>query len=84
MKHKLFWAALVALIVLHHDWWFWDDGRLVFGFLPAGLAYQALISLGAAALWAWAVLGVFAGVFEATPEEILAPTSAPSDGDGRA
>ena len=54
MKHKVFWVALVVLMILHHDWWFWNDGRLLFGFLPVGLGYHALISLAAGALWAWA------------------------------
>ena len=54
MKRIIFWIAFVALIILHHDWWFWSDGRLLFGFLPIGLGYHALISLAAAGLWAWA------------------------------
>ena len=64
MKHKLFWIAFVVLMVLHQDWWLWDDGRLVLGFLPVGLAYHAVISLAACGLWAWAVLGVWPELFE--------------------
>ena len=56
MKRIVFWIALVALMILHHDWWFWNDGRLLFGFMPVGLAYHALISLAAGGLWAYAVL----------------------------
>lgn len=63
MKRILFWLALVVLLVLHHDWWFWDDGRLIFGFLPVGLGYQALISLAAAGLWAVAVFRVWPELF---------------------
>ena len=44
-------AAIVLLAVLHQDFWFWDDRTLVFGFLPMGLAYHALYSIAAAALW---------------------------------
>ena len=40
-------VVFVALLILHHDWWFWTDGRLVFGFLPIGLAYHMLISIAA-------------------------------------
>ncbi len=69
MKKKLFWLAFAALVVLHHDWWFWNDGTLVFGFLPIGLAYQIAISLAAGALWAVAVFYALPEVFEADSEE---------------
>jgi len=77
MKATIFWIAFVALCVLHHDWWYWDDGALLFGFLPIGLAYHAGVSLAAAGLWAWAVLDVYAFVFEAEPEELTGPAAAP-------
>lgn len=64
MRRTLFWIALVGLIVLHHDWWFWNDGRLVWGFVPVGLAYHAFISLAAAALWAWTVYRGWPELFE--------------------
>jgi hypothetical protein len=69
MKQLLFWVAFVALLVLHHDFWFWDDGRLIFGFLPVGLGYQALISLAAAGLWAVAVLRVWPELFRDDVDE---------------
>ena len=43
---------VLALIVLHQDFWLWEDKRLVFGFLPMGLAYHMLSSCAAAALMA--------------------------------
>jgi len=46
---------VVILAILHQDFWFWDDARLVFGFMPVGLAYHALYSLLAAGIWALAV-----------------------------
>jgi hypothetical protein len=64
VKHTLFWIAFLVLVVLHHDWWFWNDGRLLFGFLPVGLAYHAVISLAAASLWAWAVFSAMRDVFD--------------------
>ena len=70
MKKKLFWIALVVLMVLHHDWWLWSDGTLLFGFLPVGLAYHAGISLAAGVLWAVAVFYAMPEVFEADPEEV--------------
>ena len=68
MKHRLFWVAFAAIVILHHDWWLWDDGRLLFGFLPVGLSYHALISFAAGALWAWAVLSVWPERFEDVSE----------------
>ena len=72
MTRTLFAIAFVALLVLHHDWWFWDDTSLVFGFLPIGLAYHAAVSLAAAGLWAWAV-------FVAWPEIFREPAEAKAD-----
>ena len=69
MTRVWFWIGFVVLLVLHHDWWLWDDGRLVLGFLPVGLAYQAMISLFAAGLWAWAVFGVWSEVFGEVGDE---------------
>ena len=45
----------VALVVLHHDFWFWNDASLVAGFIPVGLAWHAGFSLVAAACW-WLVV----------------------------
>jgi uncharacterized protein DUF3311 len=44
----------IILLVLHQDFWNWDNERLVFGFMPVGLAYHAAVSIGAALLGAWA------------------------------
>ena len=44
-------AAFLALFVLHHDLWLWDNAGLVFGVLPAGLAYHLGFSLVAAGLY---------------------------------
>lgn len=49
---NLVWAAVVALIVLHQDFWFWDTHKpLVFGFLPIGLAYHTALSVAASVVW---------------------------------
>lgn len=48
----LIWIAIIALIVLHQDFWFWDTFEpLIFGFLPIGLAYHVGISIAAAFVW---------------------------------
>jgi hypothetical protein len=64
-NRRVMWILFAVLLVLHHDWWFWNDGRLLFGFLPIGLGYHMLLSIAAGALWGWAAL-------YAWPEEIEA------------
>jgi len=49
------WGLALLLVVVHQDFWFWDDRTLVFGFMPIGLFYHALFSLAAAGVWALAV-----------------------------
>ena len=51
----LVWILVAALIVLHHDYWNWNDGTLLAGFLPVGLAYHGVISIAAAVVWMLAV-----------------------------
>lgn len=46
--------GFVALFILHQDFWNWSNTRLVFGFLPVGLAYHASFSLVAGGFW-WLV-----------------------------
>ena len=48
------WGVFVVLFGLHHDFWWWDDRTLVWGFLPIGLAYHAAFSVAAGVLWALA------------------------------
>jgi len=62
-NRTLMWILFAVLVVLHHDFWFWSDATLLFGFLPVGLGYQMLISLAASALWGWAA-------FNAWPAEL--------------
>jgi hypothetical protein len=63
--------ALGVLVVLrlHQDIWFWTDKRLVFGFLPIGLAYHIGYSLLAALTMA--VLVRFAWPKELEAEDAL-------------
>jgi hypothetical protein len=70
----LMWIMFAVLVVLHHDWWYWNDGTLLLGFLPIGLAYQMMISVAASALWGWAA-------FNAWPEHYDKLTAAPVGGD---
>ena len=44
-------AAVVALYVLHQDFWLWRAARpFVFGFIPVGLFYQMCFSVAASLL----------------------------------
>lgn len=56
------WSAAAAVslaVILHQDTWLWHNATLVFGFLPAGLAYHlgytVLVSLLMAGMvrWLW-------------------------------
>jgi len=70
-NRRLMWFLFAALVVLHYDFWFWDSGALLFGFLPVGLGYQILISLAASALWGWAAFNAW----PAELEKIVHPDS---------
>ena len=49
---KIFlWILIAILIVAHQDFWNWNDGTLVFGFIPIGLAYHMGISATAGVVW---------------------------------
>ncbi|MCA9258140.1 MAG: DUF3311 domain-containing protein [Planctomycetales bacterium] len=48
---RFVWFLVVVLIVLHQDFWLWDDGRLVAGFMPIGLFYHVCLSCATAAVW---------------------------------
>ena len=53
MSKKLFLGLLILVVfLLHQDFWNWQDGASVFGFLPVGLAYHAIYCVGAAGLLA--------------------------------
>ncbi len=51
MKRILLVVAVIALYVLHQDFWFWSTAHpLVFGFVPIGLFYQGCFSVAASLL----------------------------------
>ena len=54
MKYVI-WTLVVILVVLHQDYWQWDNATLVMGFLPHSLAYHACLSVAAAVVWLLAV-----------------------------
>src|SRR6266850_831799 len=53
MTRILLIVVIVALYILHQDFWFWRTAHpLVFGFVPIGLFYHACFSV-AASLVMW-------------------------------
>ena len=52
MKTALIVVVFVILAVLHQDVWNWDNGDLIMGFIPVGLAFHAGYSIAAAVFWA--------------------------------
>ncbi|HJR61372.1 MAG TPA: hypothetical protein VJ813_18320 [Vicinamibacterales bacterium] len=58
MNRLLLVIVVVALYLLHQDFWLWREARpLMFGFLPVGLAYHAGYCL-AVALLMWTLTRV--------------------------
>lgn len=55
MKYVV-WVLVILLVILHQDNWLWNDERLIFGFLPIGLAFHACISIAATVTWYLATL----------------------------
>ena len=49
------WILILLLLVLHHDFWFWEDARLVWGCIPVGLFYHMALSLLATLVWLYCV-----------------------------
>ncbi len=42
---------MIALFILHQDFWLKDDASLLFGFLPSSLAYHMVFTVLAAFGW---------------------------------
>ena len=51
MRKILLLLAVVALVVLHQDFWFWRTAEpLMLGFLPVGLFYHACFTVAVSLL----------------------------------
>ena len=55
MRAAVLTLAVLLLYLLHQDFWFWRDSRLVFGVLPMGLFYHAAYCLACAGMM-WALV----------------------------
>ncbi len=67
------WLLLALLIVLHQDYWQWDNSDLLWGFMPYALLYHAAISIAAALVWLLATNFCWPGDIEeaAAREEVV-------------
>ena len=93
MKYVV-WGLVALLVVLHQDNWNWNDGTLVWGWMPETLLYHAGISFAAAFTWFLATLFAWpvdeelaAAVAAAPPSDPAAPPTAaipttPPTGEG--
>jgi hypothetical protein len=66
-KGKLIAGFLLLLCVLHQDFWLRDDPRLVFGILPASLAYHVGWTLCTALGWFLVIRHAWPAYLEETP-----------------
>ena len=66
---SLVWPLLALLVILHHDFWFWDDPSLVFDWIPVGLLYHVVLSIAAAGFWLFAVKSAWPGYLTETTLE---------------
>ncbi|MDP8242859.1 MAG: DUF3311 domain-containing protein [Candidatus Hinthialibacter antarcticus] len=71
MARKLVWTAAILLAVLHHDFWYWNDATLLFGYMPIGLAYHVGFSIASGLLWAAAVIWAWPTEMEEEVAEFL-------------
>jgi hypothetical protein len=55
MRTAVLTLSVAALYLLHQDFWFWRDGRLVFGAVPVGLFYHALYCVACTGMM-WALV----------------------------
>ncbi|MEW6209140.1 MAG: hypothetical protein AB1631_12290 [Acidobacteriota bacterium] len=59
MKKFLLSLAIIALVVLHQDFWNWRDARpFILGFIPISLFYHACYTLSVSVLM-WVMIGHF-------------------------
>jgi hypothetical protein len=69
MKKLLLFLLIVAVYVAHQDFWNWGKADpMLFGFLPAGLAYHAAFSIACAAMMAILVKTAWPKELEDTKE----------------
>jgi len=78
MKYFLLTIMVLAVYVVHQDFWNWQNASLV-GFLPVGLAYHAFYSILCAIMMAVLVKCAWPEHLE-VEESQIAPGAAQGDG----
>jgi hypothetical protein len=63
------WLLFVVMFFAHQDFWWWDDESMILGFLPIGLAFHALFSIGCALLGWLAITKAWPKELEAFADE---------------
>ncbi len=71
-------CVVLVVIALHQDVWNWTNRTLVFGYLPAGLAYHACYSVLAACTMALLVRFLWPAHLE-DADEVVPPTATAAD-----
>jgi len=66
---SLVWLLFVVMFLVHQDFWWWDDSSLVLGFLPVGLAFHGLFSIGCSLLGWLAITKAWPTELEAFADE---------------
>ena len=67
---KVVYGLVVLLAIIHQDFWWWDNKKLVFVFMPLGLFYHALFSCMAAGVWAMAIKWAWPSEIEEWAESV--------------
>jgi len=73
--------VFVVLAILHQDFWNWDNGNIVLGFMPVTLAYHAGYSLVAALFWALVIKFAWPTALEEWADGGDPPAAATKDSD---
>ena len=50
MKYVV-WGLVGSLLILHQDFWFWNNASLVWGVVPITLVYHVGLSIAAGVVW---------------------------------
>ncbi len=68
-KAGFFYLAILALFVLHNDFWLWNNDRLVAG-LPAGLLYHVIYCVAVSSLFLLLVRFAWPSTLDCNPPDL--------------
>jgi hypothetical protein len=81
MKKTLVIIGFLVLMVLHQDFWNWDNGNLVFGIMPVALAYHTAYTIIVSIFWALVIRFAWPKDIEEWAEGGGSEKEPPSTGD---